>query len=87
MKVLLISGGYINTKWAVSFLKLNNYDKIIAVDGGLSAANLLGIHPDIVVGDLDTVSEDVISSYENNNVCNISNVHKFFAFHCLLNLK
>lgn len=67
MKVLLISGGYINTKWAVSFLKLNNYDKIIAVDGGLSAANLLGIYPDIVVGDLDTVSEDVIVSYENNN--------------------
>lgn len=64
MKILLISGGYINTEWAADFLKLNDYDKIIAVDGGLSAANLLHVRPDIVVGDFDTVSPEVLEEYE-----------------------
>lgn len=64
MKILLISGGYINTEWAAEFLKLNDYDKIIAVDGGLSAANLLSVKPDIVVGDFDTVPLEVLNAYE-----------------------
>ena len=44
MKMLLILGGYIDYKWAAGFLETNSYDKIIAVDGGLSAANLLNIY-------------------------------------------
>ena len=40
MKMLLILGGYIDYKWAAKFCETNSYDKIIAVDGGLSAANL-----------------------------------------------
>lgn len=66
MKVLLISGGCINIEWAADFLKLNDYDKIIAVDGGLSAANLLHVRPDVVVGDFDTVSPDILKEYEES---------------------
>ena len=66
MRVLLISGGSIDLKWAADFVKINKYDKIIAVVGGLSAANLLSLTPDVIVGDFDTVSKDVLSAYENN---------------------
>ncbi len=63
MKALLIAGGTIDIPWAKEFMKVHSYDKTIAVDGGLSAANLLGICPDMVVGDFDTVSEELISEY------------------------
>ena len=64
MKMLLILGGYIDYDWAAEFIKANSYDKIIAVDGGLSAANLLSIYPDSIIGDFDTVSEELIAMYE-----------------------
>ena len=45
-------------------LILGGYDKVIAVDGGLSAANLLNIYPDSIIGDFDTVGEDLVDKYE-----------------------
>lgn len=68
MKALLIAGGTIEVSWAADFIKMHNYDKIIAVDGGLSAANLIGICPDIIVGDLDTVSMELVSLYEQKGI-------------------
>lgn len=63
MKVLIIAGGSIDMQWAGGFLKMHKYDKIIAVDGGLSAANLLGLCPDLIVGDFDTVSKALLDEY------------------------
>lgn len=65
MRALLIAGGPIDIRWASEFVKMHNYNKIIAVDGGLSTANLLDICPDMVVGDFDTVSEDIVSHYSD----------------------
>lgn len=69
MRILLISGGSINIEWAAEFLKINNYDKIIAVDGGLSAANLLQLVPDVIVGDFDTVSSELLEMYSKDKRC------------------
>lgn len=69
MRILLISGGSINIEWAADFLKINNYDKIIAVDGGLSAANLLQLVPDVIVGDFDTVSSELLEMYSKDKQC------------------
>ncbi len=66
MKALLIAGGTIDVQWAGEFIKMHNYDKIIAVDGGLSAANLLGVCPHMVVGDFDTVSPKLVEMYKKN---------------------
>ncbi len=63
MRALLIAGGNIDIMWAGEFVKMHKYDRIIAVDGGLSAANLLGLCPDMIVGDFDTVSEELLSIY------------------------
>lgn len=71
MKMLLILGGCIDLKWAAKFCETNSYDKIIAVDGGLSAANLLNVYPDCIIGDFDTVNEELISKYENDNKATI----------------
>lgn len=71
MKALLIAGGSIDMQWAEQFVKMHSYDKIIAVDGGLSAANLLGLCPDMVVGDFDTVSEELLAQYISCDRCEI----------------
>ena len=55
MKILIISGGRFDEKFAASFLKNNKFDRIIAVDnGGIKSAEKLGIVPDMAIGDFDT---------------------------------
>ena len=63
MRALLITGGHVDIQWAQGFVKLHKYDLVIAVDGGLSAANLLNIYPNVIIGDFDTVGQDLLDSY------------------------
>lgn len=60
---LIVTGGKLDMAFARSFLEKETFDKIIAVDGGLEAAEELGLTPDYVVGDLDTVSTPVVERY------------------------
>ncbi len=41
-------------------------DLIIAADSGLSWAEILGVHPDIAVGDFDSVPEELLGAYEKS---------------------
>lgn len=68
MRTLIISGGRFDEKFAVSFLKENKYDYIIAVDGGVAYAERLGIIPNLIVGDFDTLTTDGLSEYEQRGV-------------------
>ncbi len=68
MRTLIISGGRFDEKFAVSFLKENEYDYIIAVDGGMEYAERLGLIPNLLVGDFDTYATDGIKEYEQKGV-------------------
>lgn len=64
MKVcLIVTGGRLDLAFARSFLERETFHKVIAVDGGLEAVRALGLTPDYVVGDFDTVEEDVIEEF------------------------
>lgn len=41
------------------------YDYVIAADGGLHFLTYNGIIPDVLIGDLDSVKEDVLQSYQD----------------------
>ena len=56
---LIVTGGTMDYGFAGRFLENRNFDKIIAVDGGLAALSRLQLKPDAIVGDFDTVAEDV----------------------------
>lgn len=58
MRTLIITGGRFDEEFATSYLQQNKYDKVIAVDNGLTYAKRLGVTPDIVVGDFDTFGID-----------------------------
>lgn len=63
---LVVTGGTMDYGFAGRFLENRRFDKIIAVDGGLAALSKLRLKPDAIVGDFDTVSEDVLAEYKNS---------------------
>lgn len=65
-KALLISGGHIDNNYIESYLKSRHYDIIIAIDGGLEKAYEMGIVPTHIIGDFDTVSEEILNKYTDN---------------------
>lgn len=64
MNTIMISGGNINSDFALDFLKRHSGDCIIAVDKGLLFCHQQGIRPDYIVGDFDSVPREVIGNYE-----------------------
>lgn len=51
--LILTNGFYGNLEWYRR--QLNNFDRIICVDGGASQARALGITPDWLIGDMDSI--------------------------------
>ena len=61
---LVITGGPIDLDFAGSFLRERSFHKIIAADAGLEAAKALGLVPDVIVGDFDTVEPEVLEEFK-----------------------
>ena len=61
---LVITGGPIDLDFAGAFLKERSFHKIIAADAGLKAAKILGLVPDVIVGDFDTVEPEVLEEFK-----------------------
>ena len=57
-RALLITGG--STNFVVDVAALGSFDLVVAADSGLDSAIGLGLSPDVVVGDLDSVSRAVL---------------------------
>lgn len=62
MKALIFSGGEFSG--IPEYLDINEYDMTIACDGGYFSANDAGIIPDMVVGDFDSVPEEMVKCPE-----------------------
>ena len=62
-RCLIITGGALDLSFAGSFLKQETFHKVIAVDAGLEAVRALGLEPDMVVGDFDTVKPEILGFY------------------------
>ena len=57
-RALLITGG--STNFVIDVTVLGSFDLVVAADSGLDSAIGLGLSPDVVVGDLDSVSRAVL---------------------------
>lgn len=60
---LIITGGRVDLPFAGTFLENRTFDCIVAVDGGLEAVDRLGLLPNAVVGDFDTVDGALLETY------------------------
>jgi len=65
-KGLIITGGRLNPAFAGSFLEQEHMDCIVAVDAGVAYAKQLGLTPNAIVGDFDTVDHQILSEYQND---------------------
>lgn len=68
MNTLIITGGYINTQWAETFIKTIDYDYVIAADSGLAYADRIGVTPDLILGDYDSVDHGLLDKYKNIHI-------------------
>lgn len=69
MKGLLIANGEMNDPmFFKKLLMRERYDRVVCADGGANKAFAVGIVPDIVVGDLDSIAPEVQLEYERMNV-------------------
>lgn len=62
---VLLSGGNIQSDFALAFLREQKYDKIIAVDKGLEFCYRNQIVPHGIVGDFDSAPEGLLEKYQN----------------------
>lgn len=59
MKILIMSGGNLKLDWAGKFLKDRKYDYIIAADSGLEHLLDLGLKPNLILGDYDSLDSKI----------------------------
>ena len=62
-RCLIITGGTLDLDFAGNFLKNHSFEKVIAVDAGLKQTEDLGVMPDLIVGDFDTVDQEVLARF------------------------
>ncbi|MCL2383036.1 MAG: thiamine diphosphokinase [Oscillospiraceae bacterium] len=72
-KILIVSGGNVDKEFINRYLEMaGKWDAIIAADKGLEMLDELEILPDHIVGDLDSVSREILSKYEGR-----SQIHRY----------
>ena len=60
----LIASGDIGEKEAITSL-LHSHKGIIAVDGGLVHCHVLGVTPELIIGDLDSIPQELLKVYSH----------------------
>ena len=65
-KACIITGGTISPKFLSKHLKENSYSLLLVVDGALELTHSLGICPNYIIGDFDTVSEEILEFYDKD---------------------
>lgn len=67
MNVLIVSGGNFDKDFIIKYLENKKFDKIIAVDGGLKYCKELNLEVNYIIGDFDTVEDNILQEYMNKS--------------------
>lgn len=68
MNTIIITGGKTTKNFVKEYLNTNKCDIIIAVDKGLEILDTLSIKPDYILGDFDSVNQDILRKYKTENI-------------------
>lgn len=74
MRCLIITGGPISTEFAKQYTRQYQWDCLIVADGGLHICKLLGLEPDFIIGDFDSVKKEILSYFRE---CMPERIHQF----------
>lgn len=64
-KCIILANGYPIKKSIITHLTSIGYNKLICADGGANTAYKLNFKPDLIIGDLDSISAHVLKYYKN----------------------
>lgn len=67
-KVLIITGGLVLEEFLSRLVMKKQYTMMIAVDYGLTVADRLKLPLDYIVGDFDSVSEELLQKYSDKSI-------------------
>lgn len=66
-KALILANGDAPKIKQIKYLQKKGYKKLICADGGANSARKLNIIPDIIIGDLDSISDDTKKYYSDKS--------------------
>ncbi len=65
-KVCIITGGTLSETFLAEYVKKHPSELFIVVDGALEITHRVGMKPDYIVGDFDTVNQDLLKHYDKD---------------------
>ena len=74
-RTIIVSGGMLEEEFVLSILKSQDTEFIIGVDKGIEFLYKHKISPNYIVGDFDSVSEDIITYYTEETKVPIKRLH------------
>jgi len=66
-KAIIIANGELPEKSHIKTFQKKGFKKIICADGGANSARKLNIIPDVIIGDLDSISNENLQFYKNHS--------------------
>jgi thiamine pyrophosphokinase len=67
MKAIILANGQPPQKSVIRFLMKSGYNIFICADGGANSAYNLGLIPDFIIGDFDSIKEETLSFYNGKS--------------------
>ena len=64
-KCIILANGKPPKKSVISFFQRRGYSKIICADGGANSALKMNIIPDVIIGDLDSISSEALKKFKS----------------------
>ena len=64
-KCIILANGKPPKKSIITFFQRNGYSKLICADGGANSALKMGLIPDAIIGDLDSISSEAINEFKS----------------------
>ena len=66
-KCIILANGKPPRKSVITFFHKNGYNTLLCADGGADSALRLGLIPDYIIGDLDSISKEAITKFNNTS--------------------
>jgi len=66
-KYIILANGKPPRKSVITFFQKNDFNTLLCSDGGADSALRLGLTPDYIIGDLDSISKDAIKKFKNTS--------------------
>ena len=66
-KLIILANGKPPAKKVINYLQFSGYNMLICADGGADTARKLGIIPDYIIGDFDSVKKETLRFFRNKS--------------------